>query len=153
MLSCQGCVVGVSTPYSAFECEDVVEAFLLHAYHAASWKDVNDICQLKQVCKLFETAIVRQLSADKTWLAPVSTEALKYGLVIDNLLAKHSYVDFFDGMRCARINLMVQEQALTSLDAHTKEPACMAALKAEVPGNPPLLRSNVIAEVVHFHRN
>jgi len=148
-----GCGLDVSNPYGAFQCEDVVEAFLSHAYRAASWKDVNEICQLKRVCKLFQVAIVRQLSADKTWLAPVSTEAHNYGLEIDELLARNAYVDFFDGMRCARINLAVQEKALIALDAHIKEPACMAVLNEKVPGNPPLRRCCVIAEVLHFHRN
>jgi len=148
-----GCGVDMCTPYGAFECEDVVEAFLSHAYQAASWKNVNKLCQLKRVCKLFQVTIVRQLSTDKTWLSPVSTEALIYATTIDELLAKHAYVDFFDGMRCARIDLVVQQKAFIALDAHTKEPACLAALNNRVPNNPPLWRCCVIAEVLQFHRN
>ena len=144
-------VASVQGSFGAFESEDVLEAFLSHAYVASSWKNVNQLAQLKRVSKFFRFAIVCQLTSNKSWRAPVIVAAKKFALHMDDFLVKHEYVVFFDTMRLTRIESRVQIKALCALDTHMKKAACMAVLQKKTHKDSPPGRCKVIAEVIQFH--
>jgi len=124
-----------------FVTEDIVDGFIQSSYTPTD-ASVMELCKLMGVCKVFRTAVKRQLADERGWLRLLKCESVAFESNVPQMLQNGEYDVFFDGLRRFRIlpNATFHHLAFKALIEHT----------LATPGEN---RASAVVSVMRYHRH